>query len=347
MTTSQSTKVSANASDRVLQYLRQMWQRVSSFRLIIMGRDATGVAIFALAVIALMVLAWQTTDVFFTWPNMTNMMRQMVTTGLLSLGMLCVILTGGIDLSVGSMVAFAAIVAAGFSVDKIGIAPDWGVAPAMLIGIATGLVYGFINGSLVAKFNLAPFVVTLATMTTIRGLTYVYSPVPVQPLDSGFKFLGTYSFGPVPLSAILMVLVFIVGSVFLNRTPLGRSVIAIGGNRETVRLAGISVSRGIITAYMISGACAALAGVLIASRVGNVQPSLGSGFELNAIAACVIGGADLAGGKGSVRGTVAGVLVLTLMNTLLSLWNVQSFYQDVFKGLMIISVILVQVRGRN
>jgi ribose/xylose/arabinose/galactoside ABC-type transport system permease subunit len=143
--------------------------------------------------------------------------------------------------------------------------------------------------------------------------------------------------------AILVVLLaFAAGWVFLNRTPSGRSLIAIGGNRETVRLAGISVSRGIITAYMICGGLAALAGIILASRLGNVQPSLGQAFELDAIAACVIGGADLAGGKGSIHGTLAGVVILQLMNNLLSLWGVQDFWQQVFKGLIIILVILMQ-----
>lgn len=305
------------------------------------------VAFFVAAIIALMLVAGLTTDIFFTQVNLTNLAKQMVTTGLLALGMLFVILTGGIDLSVGSIVAFAAITAAGFAVDKAGIYTGWSVGIAMLVGWVTGVVWGLINGSLVARFNLAPFVVTLAAMTTIRGLTYVFSPVPVMPTDPGFLFLGTASVGPIPLSTVIMVVAFALGALFLNYTPMGRSIIAIGGNREAVRLAGISVRRGIVVAYGISGACAALAGVLLASRVGNVQPSVGGGYELDAIAACVIGGADLAGGKGTVKGTVAGVLIFAVMNNLLSLWNVQSFYQDVFKGLMIIVVILVQIRSSS
>jgi ribose/xylose/arabinose/galactoside ABC-type transport system permease subunit len=148
--------------------------------------------------------------------------------------------------------------------------------------------------------------------------------------------------GPFPVAILVVLAAFVIGWVFLNRTPTGRSVIAIGGNAETVRLAGISVRRGIVIAYMICGGLAALAGVILASRLGNVQPSLGVAFELDAIAACVIGGASLAGGKGSVQGTFAGVVILQLMNNLLSLWGIQDFWQQVFKGLIIILVILAQ-----
>jgi ribose/xylose/arabinose/galactoside ABC-type transport system permease subunit len=314
------------------------------------GRDLTGLVLFALVAVALVVLASATTDTFLTEANFTNVMRQMVTNGLLSLGMLMVILTGGIDLSVGCVVAFAAISAVGFTYDQLGKYLALPVVVAMVAAVLTGLVFGFLNGVLVAKFNLAPFVVTLASMTTIRGLTFVFSPVPLRPAEqvrADFRWIGSTTIGPIPVAILVVAVAFAIGWVFLNRTPTGRSIIAIGGNRETVRLAGISVSRGIIIAYMICGGLAALAGIILASRMGNVQPSLGQAFELDAIAACVIGGADLAGGKGSIRGTLAGVVILQIMNNLLSLWGVQDFWQQVFKGLIIILVILVQSQARR
>jgi ribose/xylose/arabinose/galactoside ABC-type transport system permease subunit len=309
-----------------------------------------GLIAFAVIAIALVIIAQATTDTFLTERNFTNVMRQMVTNGLLSLGMLMVILTGGIDLSVGCIVAFAAIAAVGLTFDQLDRYTSFPVIPAMLLAVATGLVFGFINGILVARFKLAPFVVTLATMTTIRGLTYVFSDVPLAPqpaIRDQFRWLGATRIGAVPVAIILVAVAFLLGWVFLNRTPLGRSLIAIGGNRETVRLAGISVTRGIVVAYMICGGLAAVAGVILASRTGNVQPSLGVAFELDAIAACVIGGADLAGGKGSIQGTLAGVVILQLMNNLLSLWGVQDFWQQVFKGLIIILVILMQSQTRR
>jgi ribose/xylose/arabinose/galactoside ABC-type transport system permease subunit len=309
-----------------------------------------GVIVFVAVALVLVVVARLTTDIFFTESNMTNIMRQMVTNGLLSLGMLMVILTGGIDLSVGCVVAFAAISAVGLTYDQLDRYTSFPVAAAMGCALLTGLFFGAVNGVLVAKFKLAPFVVTLATMTTIRGLTYVFSPVPLRPTAEAkgtFRWIGATTLGPVPVAIIVVAVAFGIGWVFLNRTPLGRSLIAIGGNRETVRLAGISVNRGIIVAYMICGGLAALAGVILASRTGNVQPSFGVAFELDAIAACVIGGADLAGGKGTIQGTLAGVVILQLMNNLLSLWNVQDFWQQVFKGLIIILVILMQSQARR
>lgn len=295
-------------------------------------------ALVALVIVGLAVAA-VTTDAFLTQTNLTNLLKQMVTTGLLAYGMLVVILTGGIDLSVGSVVAFAGIITAG-------LAAGLPLPLAMLVGIASGVFFGLVNGALVARFELAPFVVTLAALTTIRGLAFVYSDVPIAPGDESFFWLGSAMLGPVPLTTVIMLAVFLVGGVFLTRTPAGRSIVAIGGNAETVRLAGISVRRHVVLAYTISGFCAGLAGVILASRVGIAQPSVGVAFELDAIAACVIGGASLAGGKGSTLATLGGVLVLVLINNLLNLYNVQSFWQQVLKGLIIVAVILVQRASR-
>jgi ribose/xylose/arabinose/galactoside ABC-type transport system permease subunit len=300
--------------------------------------------ILALVVIALALIATPLTDgVFFTANNLTNLMRQMTTTGLLSLGMLFVILTGGIDLSVGSVVGFSAIIAAGATV-------HWGlpVWVSFLLGIGTGACWGLISGALVAWFKLAPFVVTLAMMTFIRGLTYVYSEIAISASAiPSFTALGSAVVLGIPISTMIMAVFFVIGAVFLNRTPLGRSTIAIGGNRETVRLAGISVVKGIITTYVISGICAGVGGIMLASRLGNVQPSLGGSYELDPIAACVIGGASLAGGKGTVQGTVMGVLILAVMNNLLSLRNVEPYWQWVLKGMIIIAVVLLHSRSQK
>jgi ribose/xylose/arabinose/galactoside ABC-type transport system permease subunit len=296
-------------------------------------------AFIALVVIGILVAA-VASDAFLTQTNLTNLLKQMVTTGLLAYGMLVVILTGGIDLSVGSMVAFAGIVTAG-------LVQGLPLPVAMAVGIASGILFGLINGVLVARFELAPFVVTLAALTTIRGLAFVYSDVPIAPDDDSFFWLGTAMLGPIPLTTVIMLVVFGVGGVFLTRTPAGRSIVAIGGNAETVRLAGISVRKHVILAYTISGLCAGLAGVVLASRVGIAQPSVGVAFELDAIAACVIGGASLAGGRGTAIATLGGVLVLALINNLLNLYNVQSFWQQVLKGLIIIAVILVQRASRQ
>jgi ribose/xylose/arabinose/galactoside ABC-type transport system permease subunit len=181
-------------------------------------------------------------------------------------------------------------------------------------------------------------------MTFIRGLTYVISEQSINTGSFGFpefSALGSASLFGIPVSAIIMVAFFIIGAVFLNLTPLGRSIISIGGNRETVRLAGISVTKGIISAYVISGVCSGVGGILLASRLGNIQPSLGGSFELDAIAACVIGGAALRGGKGTIQGTVMGVLILAVMNNILSLRNVDAYWQWVLKGVIIVAVVMI------
>lgn len=292
---------------------------------------------FAVAFVVLLAVAATTTDSFLTDDNLTNLLRQSVTTGLLALGMLMVILTGGIDLSVGSIVALAGIVAAGLAADL----PVW---LAMAIGVASGIACGVVNGVLVAHFRLAPFVVTLAALTTIRGLSYVYSETPITPTEISFLALGTESVGPIPIATVIVLVAFGLAWVFLTRTTTGRSIVAIGGNSEAVRLAGISVPRHVLLTYVISGLLAGLAGVILASRVGIAQPSVGVAFELNAIAACVIGGARLSGGRGSVLGTLGGVVLLALIDNLLTLYQVQSYWQQVLKGLIIVAVVLARRR---
>ncbi len=265
-------------------------------------------------------------------------MRQIVTNGLISLGMLVVILTGGIDLSVGPIVAFSAIVVAGMIQDQ-----GLPLPVAIVISLAVGSLVGWFNGYMISRFKLQPFIVTLASLGAVRGLIYVYSETPITPQDPTFRTIfGSPIFGPFTLSVLIMIAAFILAQLFLNRTTFGRAIVAVGGNEEAVRLAGINVRGHILLAYIISGLCAALAGILLASRLGISQPSLGAGFELDAIAACVIGGAILGGGGGSVIGTFGGVLTLGLIDNLLNLFNVQSYYQQIFKGFIILIAVLAR-----
>ncbi len=295
---------------------------------------------FMLAFLLLILVAASVSDVFFTQRNISNLLRQVVTNGLISLGMLVVILTGGIDLSVGPVVALTGIMVSG-------LLRQLPLPVAILLSLAVGVVCGSLNGFLVARFKLQPFIVTLATLSAFRGLVYVYSEVPITPSDPTFRsLLGGGFIGPVPVPAIIMVACFILVWLFLNRTTAGRAIMAIGGNQEAVRLAGISVPAHIVMAYMISGFFAALAGIILASRLGIAQPSVGSGLELDAIAACVIGGAVLGGGGGSVVGTLGGVITLGLIDNLLNLFNVQSYYQQIFKGLIILFAVLAR-RGER
>jgi ribose transport system permease protein len=294
--------------------------------------------VFLSAFFLLILLAASMSDVFFTERNLTNLLRQIVTNGLISLGMLVVILTGGIDLSVGPVVAFASIVVSGM-IEKQGLP----LPVAILIALCVGAAAGLFNGFMISRFKLQPFIVTLATLGAIRGLVYVYSETPITPQNPNFRTIfGTQILGPFTLSVLIMLLAFVVAQFFVNRTTAGRAIVAIGGNEEAVRLAGINARGHIMLAYVISGLCAAGAGVLLASRLGISQPSLGAGFELDAIAACVIGGAILGGGGGTVLGTFGGVLTLGLIDNLLNLFNVQSYYQQIFKGFIILVAVLAR-----
>lgn len=277
------------------------------------------------------------TEVFFTEANMKNLSRQIVSNGLISLGMLIVILTGGVDLSVGSIVALGGVLSAGMS-ERVGI------LPAIALALGFGGVSGFVNGLFVARFKLQPFIVTLATMGIVRGFVFVYTETPLVSKHPDFRVLGAGSLGPVPFTMIILLICFALVWFFLNRTPAGRATVAIGGNKEAVWLAGINVQRTIIQAYVLSGLFSGLAGAILVSRLGIAQPSLGIAYELDAIAACVIGGAVLGGGGGGAIGTFFGVLILGMINNLLNLHGVQSYYQEIIKGAVILFAVLARRR---
>lgn len=297
--------------------------------------------VFMALFILLLAAAALSSDFFFTQANLVNVARQLVTNGLISLGMLFVILSGGIDLSVGAIVAMGGITAAG-------VEADLPLAAAVLIALVVGSLAGAVNGVLVAWFRLPPFIVTLAALSTFRGLVFVYSDTPISPEDAAFRqTMGAASVGGIPVPVIVLLMCFVIGWVFLNRTVPGRAVTALGGNLEAVRLAGFNVRRYLALPYVISGLVSALAGVLLVSRLGIAQPNLGVAYELDAIAATVIGGAVLGGGGGSVGGTLGGVLVLGLIDNLLNLLNVQSFFQQVVKGLIIVAAVLARRPGRE
>ncbi|HHY51391.1 MAG TPA: ABC transporter permease, partial [Alphaproteobacteria bacterium] len=266
------------------------WQRFSRADLI-----------FVVAIVALVIFAAIASDAFLTQRNLVNISRQLVTNGFLSLGMLIVIRTGGIDLSVGSVLAFAGLLATGLQ-------EVMHFSLAIAVALAMGAAVGWVNGFLIARFSLQPFIVTLATMGSIRGLLYVYADTPRYPLDDAFRSLiGGAFIGPVPVNFILFALTLPMVWFYLNHTVSGRAAFAIGVNKEAVRLAGVNVGRHIIFAYVACGFLAAVAGVLLSSRLGIAQPSVGIGYELDAIAAVVIGGGILGGGGGTTLGVLGGV----------------------------------------
>jgi ribose/xylose/arabinose/galactoside ABC-type transport system permease subunit len=291
---------------------------------------------FTLAIVVLVVVASVASDVFLTERNLVSIARQIVTNGVLSLGMLLVILTGGIDLSVGPVVAFSGLLATGLQAHMP-------FPAAIAIALAMGLAVGIFNGFMIARFRLQPFIVTLATMGSLRGLLYVYSETPQYPADPLFRsLLGGGFIGPFPVPSLILLCTIPLVWFYVNHTISGRAVYAMGVNAEAVRLAGVNVRRHLMAAYAACGFLAALAGVLLASRLGIAQPSVGIGYELDAIAAVVIGGGILGGGGGTVLGVIGGVLALALVDNVLNLFNVESYYQQFLKGMIILVAVLAR-----
>jgi ribose transport system permease protein len=271
---------------------------------------------------------------FLTASNALNILRQISINAIIALGMTFVILTGGIDLSVGSVVAASGC--ATVIVLTQG-APLWA---GVLVGLAVGVVLGLINGVLIARAGLPPFIVTLAMLTIARGLAYVYTDGrPTIYDDPAFSEIGNGYIGPVPVPVVITLVWFIVCAILLYRTRFGRHVYAIGGNREAARFSGIKIPQVITLVYVISGFSAALSGIILASRMSSGQPIAGQGFELDAIAAIVLGGTSLAGGKGKLSGTIIGALVIGVLNNGLNLIQVSFYYQLIIKGLVIVSAV--------
>ncbi|TVZ46546.1 ABC transporter permease [Olleya sp. Hel_I_94] len=289
--------------------------------------------------ILLVIFSALISDVFFTSVNLSNLLKQVSGIGIISIGMLIVILTGGIDLSVGSMVALLAVTFA-ILINLI-------ILPlAIVFTIAIGFGLGSISGYLVAYQKMAPFVATLALMTIARGLGFIYSKgSPVTFKTAGGVFMSNFANNStlgVPNIAIVFFLIVIATMVMLRYNVFGRLIIAIGSNEEASRLSGIKVNKYKFLVYAISGALAATAAIIVASRTNLGSPNMGMSWELDAIAAVVIGGASLNGGKGTAINTLMGVLILGLIGNILNLLNVPSYPQQVVKGAIIIFAVLLQ-----
>ncbi len=273
---------------------------------------------------------------FATVDNLLNIARSISINAILAAGLTFVILTAGIDLSVGSIIAVSGVVAV--------LAATNGVpAPvAILAGVAAGAVAGLVNGWLTAYLSLAAFIVTLGTMTFLRGLGYTMTDgQPIVSNALNFRMIGNgYLFG-IPIPVIIMVVVYAASWFVLERTLYGRHVYAVGGNAEAARLAGVRVKRVVMSVYVIGGACAGLAGVIFAARVVSAQPTAGTGYELDAIAAVVLGGTSLAGGRGRIAGTLIGSIILGVLSTGLILMNVQFFTQLLIKGFVIVLAVAI------
>lgn len=297
-----------------------------------------GIAIaFALLMAILAVLS----PSFATASNLINIARQVSINAVLAAGMTFVILTGGIDLSVGSVLAFSGALMAGLLASGLPLGAGIGA------GLALGSLLGFLNGLIITKGKVQPFIATLAMLTMGRGATLVFTDGrPITGLPDAFVWLGAGDIGWIPVPVVIMALVFAGAHLILTQTVLGRYVYAIGGNEEAARLSGVNVTAYKTLVYGMSGLLAAVSAVILTARLDSAQPTAGSGYELDAIAAVVLGGTTLAGGEGSATGTLLGAFIIGVINNGLNLLNVNPFYQQVVKGAVILLAVLLDRRLR-
>ncbi|AVD57298.1 MULTISPECIES: ABC transporter permease subunit [Heyndrickxia] len=270
--------------------------------------------------------------------NLLNLLRQVSINALIAFGMTFVILTGGIDLSVGSTLALSSALMAGMIVS--------GLDPilAIIVSAFIGALLGAVNGLFITKGKVAPFIATLATMTIYRGLTLVYTngnPIAGLGDHLAFQLFGRGYFIGIPVPAITMVITFVILWFILHKTSFGRKTYAIGGNEKAAFVSGIKVDRMKWMIYSLAGLLAALAGSILTSRLNSAQPTAGVSYEMDAIAAVVLGGTSLSGGKGRIFGTLVGALIIATLNNGLNLLGVSSFYQQVVKGVVILIAVLI------
>lgn len=302
----------------------------------------------SLIALVLMVIAMSVlSDNFLTADNGWNILRQISVNLCLSIGMTLIILSGGIDLSVGAILALAGAVAAGVLKNGIGIPMfdvlvQFTLAGAIVSGIAVGLAAGWFNGFVITRFKLPPFVATLGMFSIARGLTMLWTGgFPITGLGEGFAFIGTGTLLGVPMPVWVTALFVAAFVIITRKTRFGRYLYAVGGNERAAVLTGLRVKRIKIWVYTLGGGLAGVAGLLVTARLDSAQPNAGLGYELDSIAAVVIGGTSLSGGRGSVMGTVLGCLIIGVLNNGLFLLNVSPFWQQVIKGLVILAAVAI------
>ncbi|WP_110686795.1 ABC transporter permease [Salinicola aestuarinus] len=273
---------------------------------------------------------------FLTASNQINLARQASIIAIIAAGMSLAILTGGIDLSVGPVMALSGTLMAGLMVAGVP------MPVAILLGVLVGAAFGAFNGVFVAFAGMPPIIVTLATMGIARGLGLIYTGgYPISGLPADFAFFGRGTLAGIEMPILIMIAVYAIGYVLLGHTATGRYLYAIGGNEEATRLSGIRVSRYKLLVYALSGTTAAIAGLILTSRLMSGQPNAGIGFELDAIAAVVLGGAAITGGRGMILGTLVGAMLLGVLNNGLNLMGVSPYLQNVIKGLIILLAIYI------
>ena len=303
-------------------------------------RDA-GVLIGLLLIVAVFSVL---TPTFLSERNLINVLQQSSINACIAVGMTLVIISGGIDLSVGPVAALAAVIAG--SMMLAGVPPAAAAAAALLVGVGCGAI----NGAIVAFGGLQPFIVTLGTLSLFRALALIYTGGnPILGVPAAFRDVLNAHVGMLPVPVVLVAGISLLAWVILRKTPLGDYLLAVGGNEEAARVAGVPIAATKIAAYAISGFLAAVAALILVGRLGAAEPILGNLWELQAIAAAAIGGASLMGGKGSIVGTLLGAVILGAMSNGLTLLNVQAFYQLLATGLIILAAMLIDraTRGRG
>ena len=299
-----------------------------------------------IGLLVLMALVSLISPSFLTLDNLLNILRQTSVNAVIAAGMTFVILTAGIDLSVGSILALAGAICAAM----IGL--DTPLFVALAVTVVVGASMGAVQGSIVSFFNVQPFIATLVGMTMFRGATLVFTagrPISTGDYDvaeSFYQIGGGYVAG-IPIPVILAFIVFVGCWYILNNTRFGRYVYAIGGNEQVAKLAGVNVKRVKIMVYALSGSLAALAGIVLTARLESAQPTAGLAYELDAIAAVVLGGTSLAGGRGRITGTLIGALIIGTLNNALNILDVSSYYQMIAKGGVILLAVMLDQRGKN
>lgn len=279
---------------------------------------------------------------FMTVDNMMNIVRQVSMIAITAVGMTIVIIIGGIDLSVGAIAAFCGVMAA------MTFTSTGSVSLSVLSCLAIGTLIGFANGFVSAKGRIAGFIATLATMSIFRGLSYILTGgYPISVLDESYVFLGTGYFGSIPIPVITMLVVVAFGSFLTQQTKFGRYVYALGGNEQATKWSGINVDIIKICAYTLNGLLAALSGVILSARLGSGQPSAGIGFEMDVITGVIVGGTSLAGGAGTIGGTLIGVLLIGVINNGMDIMGISTYFQMLVKGFIILIAVLVDTFSRR
>lgn len=300
-------------------------------------KENLGIIIAFLVLYIFLAVNPSTSQSFLTKMNMFNVLRQISTNLYLAAAMTMVIILGGIDLSVGSTIALTGCVSAA-AVVRYGLP----IPVALIIGLIVGVIIGMINGIIIAKTTIPPFITTLATLNIAKGLAYVYTGgSPVRVVSKEWQFLGAGYIGSIPVPVIILVIVLIITGLIINNTKFGRHIYAVGGNVQAAEFSGISVSKVKFWIYTYSGLMAGLAGIVLASRMYSGQPTAGTGAEMDAIAAVVVGGTSMSGGRGKIEGTIIGALIIGFLNNGLNLLNVSSFWQYVVKGFVILLAVFI------